>query len=74
MMRLSKRQLRWLLRIIHLIAAGIMGTFVYSPWSDIPAFRFAVEWIVFPLGFVVTGLWMWQMPRITQWRKAAVKP
>ncbi len=66
-MSISNRTVRVALRTIHLVSAGFMGTYLYSPWSTISWFSVFIEWIVFPIGFVVTGLWLWQMPRVTKW-------
>ncbi|MCP4139891.1 MAG: hypothetical protein GY755_06315 [Chloroflexi bacterium] len=71
-MTISNRRMRQILRIIHIVAAAFMGTYLYSPWSDIAAFKAFVLWIVFPVGFVLTGIWMWQMPKISKFLKSNV--
>jgi hypothetical protein len=68
-MNISNRTTRAMLRIIHLLAAGFVGTFIYSPWSEIDAFQTLVRWVAFPVLLGMTGLWMWQMPRINKWLK-----
>jgi len=72
-MKISNRRMRQILRIIHFTAAAFMGTYLYSPWSDIAAFKSFILWIVFPVGFVLTGIWMWQMPKINKLFKSNTK-
>lgn len=50
---------RSLLRILHLIIGGIVGTYIYSPWGAEPAFAMAVKIGLVPL-LGATGLMMWK--------------
>lgn len=68
-MKTPNRNTRKLLRIAHLFSAVLLRTYIYSPWFDNSIFRLFTLYIVFPFGFVLTGLWMWQMPRISQWMR-----
>ena len=54
---------RKLLRVLHLAAAGCLGTLVYSPWIDTQWFLLLNQFVVVPL-LVVTGVWMWLGPRL----------
>jgi hypothetical protein len=50
---------RNLLRILHLVIGGIVGTYIYSPWGAEPAFAMAVKIALIPL-LGATGLMMWK--------------
>ncbi len=56
---MNLRQTRKLVRWLHLVGAGLIGAFVYSPWSDVAWFAALVKWGVIPL-LTLSGLWMWQ--------------
>ena len=57
-------------RLLHLLAAAALGTFIYSPWRNNPTFYFVMSYGVFPF-LALTGLWMWQFPRIKKLFKSA---
>jgi hypothetical protein len=61
-------QNRVLSRTLHLVAAAVLGTFIYSPWRSNPTFEMVMTFGVFPM-LSLTGLWMWQAPRINKWFK-----
>lgn len=67
-MNISEKQLRNILLIIHLLAAVVLGNFLYSPWGSDPTFRMLMQIVIFPI-FALTGLWLWQMPRIRRFLK-----
>ncbi|TDB67469.1 hypothetical protein [Arundinibacter roseus] len=50
---------RNLMRIMHLIAGGAMGAYIYSPLGEIPVFQFLTKVLIIPLT-IATGLWMWK--------------
>ncbi len=52
---------RKLIRVFHLIAAGLTGFYVYAPINGTD--RLMGKVIVFP-ALVVTGSWMWQQARV----------
>ena len=60
------RELRIALRWLHIgLGAVIVGTYLYSPWSDVELFRVLVLWVAFPaLG--LSGLVLWQWGRIAR--------
>lgn len=60
---MSPVMLRKALRWGHLIASGVLGTYLYSPWSENPVFAALVLYGVFP-AMAVSGLWMWNQGRI----------
>jgi thiosulfate reductase cytochrome b subunit len=56
-------RIRTIVRWIHLSAAAIIGTSVYSPWSSDPVFASVLKFAVFPL-LGLTGLVLWQQARL----------
>jgi len=64
-MNFSNKTLRNTLRIIHLIVAGLVGAYIYSPLGDMVWFANLVRASVLP-ALMITGLTMWQMPAITK--------
>jgi hypothetical protein len=53
------RKQRKMIRIIHLIGAGAIGTFVYSPFSDVEWFKLIMQVLIIP-SLALTGLWLWK--------------
>ena len=56
-----RRTLRW----GHIVASLVLGTYLYSPWSQQPAFAAVVLYGVFPF-MALSGLWMWNQGRIAR--------
>ncbi len=56
------------LRLLHIVTGIAIGTYVYSPWSDLIWFDLAIKAGVLP-ALAVTGVWMWQQGRIRRWLK-----
>lgn len=50
-------------RLLHLVSAAALGTFIYSPWRSNPTFDLVMSYGVFPF-LALTGVWMWQAPRL----------
>lgn len=63
---MSNKNLRNTMRLLHLITAVVIGTYIYSPWSADPVFTAAVRFIILPF-ISLTGIVMWQQPRISRW-------
>ena len=57
--------LRRVLRWIHLAGAGVLGTYLYSPWGGDPAFHAAVAYGVFP-AMGLAGIILWQQGRLNR--------
>lgn len=57
----TRRSLRW----GHIVASLVLGTYLYSPWSQEPVFAAIVLYAVFPL-MALSGLWMWNQGRIAR--------
>ncbi len=56
---------RQILRWGHLVASGVLGTYLYSPYGENPVFEAVTLYGVFPL-MAVSGIWMWQQGRIAR--------
>lgn len=53
----------------HLLLAVALGAFVYSPLRTDPGAVLAVRFVLFPL-LAVSGLLLWQGPRLRRWYRA----
>lgn len=62
-MSFNTRQLRDQLRLIHILASVSLGIVIYSPWHSHPLVLMTLSFVIFPI-LSLTGLWMWQAPRI----------
>ena len=67
-MKFSNAKLRIWLRAFHLAGMIPMGLVIYTALDQTSILLQVVRLAVFP-GFVVTGLIMWQMPRLSKWLK-----
>jgi hypothetical protein len=67
-MQHTNKQLRDQLRLVHILASVILGAFIYSPWRSNQTYAIAMSFAIFPI-LALTGLWMWQAPRINKWLK-----
>lgn len=56
-------------RVGHLLLAGLLGAFLYSPLRTVPEAVLAVQAVVFPL-LAVSGLLMWRGQRLWRWLRA----
>lgn len=62
-MSLTNKQLRDTTRILHIVGAILIGTFVYSPLRINDAFVLLMQVGMIPL-LTLTGLVMWQQARV----------
>jgi hypothetical protein len=62
---MSGKQLRQLLRVIHVVGAILIGTFVYSPWSSLPWFLSLMQFVVIPV-LTLSGVVMWQQASVVR--------
>jgi hypothetical protein len=67
-MKFSNAKLRTWLRAFHLAGMIPMGLVIYAALDQPGVLLNVVRFAVFP-GFVMTGLIMWQMPRLSKWLK-----
>jgi len=47
------------IRIIHLIGAAAIGTFVYSPFNQLGWIILLMQIVIIP-SLTLTGLWLWK--------------
>ena len=67
-MKFSNAKLRIWLRAFHLAGMIPMGLVIYTTLDQPSTLLQAVRIAVFP-SFLITGLIMWQMPRLSKWLK-----
>ena len=65
---MSGKSSRGALRTLHILGAASIGTYVYSPWSDLEWFALLNQAVVIPI-LSISGVWMWKGHRI----KSALK-
>ena len=65
-MRLTNKQLRIWSRWIHLLGAGLIGTFIYSPWRSEDGFVLLMQVGVIPV-LTLTGVAMWKQAIVGRW-------
>ena len=67
---MSSKQIRIALRGMHLVLGALIGLFIYVPGLRAEAaFITLVQLLVVPL-LALSGIAMWQMPRINKLRSA----
>ena len=69
-MQFSNKSLRNSFRVIHLVVAGLIGAYIYSPLGTVEWYANLVRASVLPI-LLITGISMWQMPSLTKWLKRA---
>lgn len=65
-MKFSSAKLRIWLRAFHLLGMMPLGLVVYASLDQPGILLKIVQFAVFP-GFALTGLIMWQLPRLNKW-------
>jgi hypothetical protein len=63
---MSNKQLRNIVRLVHLIIAALIAAFVYSPLRLNDTFTSVVQLVVLPV-LIVSGIVMWQQPTVVKW-------
>ncbi|MCP6760356.1 MAG: hypothetical protein NHB32_16810 [Fischerella sp. CENA71] len=56
---MSNKNLRVTMRWIHIVGAGFIGTYIYSPWSSNSAFTALMQFVIIPV-LSLTGIVMWK--------------
>jgi hypothetical protein len=69
-MQFSNKTLRNFLRASHLVVAGLIGAYLYSPLGNVDWYVNLVRISVVPV-LLLTGLSMWQMPALTKFLKGS---
>jgi hypothetical protein len=67
-MEFSNKSLRNFLRTVHIVVAGLIGAYIYSPLGSMEWYANLVRASVLPI-LLITGFSMWQMPSLTKWLK-----
>lgn len=62
---MSNRQLRMIIRWVHIIGGSLTATFIYAPWGQEALFVGLMRWGVIPL-LILSGLVLWQQGRLTK--------
>jgi hypothetical protein len=62
---MSNKPLRQTVRIAHLVEGILIGIYFYSPLGSEPFYGDLIRFVVLPL-IVVSGLVMWQQPRVVR--------
>ncbi len=57
---------RTLIRTLHLVLSLPIIGFIYGPVAHIPPAAFFTRFVAVPL-VSVSGIWMWQKPRLMRW-------
>ena len=67
-MNFSNKNLRNVLRVLHLVVGGLVIAYLYSPLGNVEWFGDLVRISVIPV-LVMSGVSMWQMPLLTKFFK-----
>ncbi len=62
---MSNKQLRNVLRVVHLVLAVVMAVLIYSPLRLDNTFAAVVQFIVVPVAGI-SGIVMWQQPAVVK--------
>lgn len=66
---MTNRQIRTYLRYAHLIEGILIAIYIYSPAAQQnPIYSGLIQFVVLPF-IVISGLALWQQPRINRWRR-----
>jgi hypothetical protein len=60
---LTNKTFRNIQRTIHIIAGSLLAIYIYSPWSSVEAFSFAIKWVALPI-LILSGIAMWQLVKV----------
>jgi hypothetical protein len=65
---MSSKQIRIIARYAHLVEGILIALFIYSPaLRNNGLYAGFIQFVVLPL-IVLSGLLLWQLPRINKWR------
>lgn len=62
---MSNKQLRNVVRLVHLLVAAFMAVFIYSPLRLDPTVTLIAQAVVVPV-VALSGLVMWQQPTVVK--------
>ncbi|MEO1715858.1 MAG: hypothetical protein AAFR76_01990 [Planctomycetota bacterium] len=65
---MTGKSFRTAVRAGHIVLSLVLGTYLYSPWSENPAFTAITLYVVFPL-MALSGVALWKQAIIMRWIK-----
>jgi thiosulfate reductase cytochrome b subunit len=57
---------RNVIRILHLVLSIPIVGFIYGPVANIPQAAWFTRFVAVPI-VVLSGIWLWQKPRVLRW-------
>jgi hypothetical protein len=63
---MSSLQERTFIRTLHLVLSIPIIGYIYGPVAHIPAAASFTRFVAVPI-VIMSGIWMWQKPRILRW-------
>ncbi len=64
--KVSNKRQRDIQRVMHLIGAAVLISYVYIPLGSVPFVTTLMQVVVVPV-LGVTGMLMWQLPQLRKW-------
>jgi hypothetical protein len=62
---MSNKQIRNIVRIAHIVEGVFIALFVYSPLRTDDTYLAIMQFVILP-AIIISGVFMWQQPRILQ--------
>ena len=62
---MSNKQLRQVVRVLHILEAFVLGALIYGPWGDGSLLELSIQYFFFP-ALAISGIVLWQQPRLTK--------
>ena len=62
---MSNKNLRRVIRLIHLMGAASLGLYFYSPIAGDPTLGFIIRFVMIPI-IVLSGIALWQQARLNK--------
>lgn len=60
---MSNKQIRQLVRVLHILGGIAIGVYIYSPWGPGTWLEPVVKFGILP-ALVISGIVLWQQPRL----------
>ena len=71
---MSSKQIRNAVRIAHIIEGAMIAAFIYAtPLRSNDIYTALIQFLILPL-LIISGLVMWQLPRLNKWRNTRNRP
>lgn len=66
---MTSKQMRVFFRYLHIVVGSLLIAYVYSSTlSASPAYTSLLQFVIIPFA-IMSGVVLWQQPRINKWRK-----